>query len=202
MEPLYLIHGSTNLDKIIRSGRILTAVDYYFEHGMYGEEVVGYTVGGWDPNVYNDECPGSYPGAYTTVIFKGDVGDMIKYYDGAILVLNLKLLNRGDFHWNPVDQNGLIEFDTLTADEFMQRMRNRTLPPMHKDQPSNEAVFHHSIPTSFVMEIWVNNQQDKDRFMALSNGRWPVRIMHQYPNRKMDKPMHVPHKRANHCFCF
>ena len=102
---LYLIHTTTfnNLFKILKSGKIYTGVDMWYNDF---ESEGGSTTGGWGPGATQDQ----YPGVYMSLIHRDLIGEDVEYWskDPVHLIFCISLLKREDFHYNYIYSNGFF----------------------------------------------------------------------------------------------
>lgn len=200
MKPISLIHSTSfyNLRFILKSQRLMTGVDMYAN----GRTFDGYTSGGWSPDQVSDQ----YPGVYFSVSFDHDIGKEKTYYedDEVHLVFCTALLNRRDYHWNPVDENGYISSRTYDPDLFEALLLSSDPGRMEDYITTNELVVHHSVPLTFLREIWVQSKSMQSEVMTLMNGsNVKVRVVNNIPDKEyvcMSKI--VEQLTPNMCFWF
>ncbi len=203
-EPMALLHTTSleNATKILSSGRLLTGLDLY-KNNVYA---TGFSTGGWYPD--EKACPGQYPGVYFSVLFPANANEEIPYPGNSevILVFCTALLDRTDYHWNPQDQNGHISSETLNSDEFSQAVLNDPdfLQQIRPDR-MNELVVHHSVPLTFLREIWVPTEEVqaivKSHLINMSQ-EYPVIVKQRFPLKTYTCMGEVERMNPNLCFCF
>lgn len=203
-EPMALLHATSiqNASKILRYGKLSTGIDLYKNN----IQSTGFTSGGWYPD--DNNCTDQYPGVYFSVLFPTKSGEKIFYFDSSeiILVFCTALLNRKDYHWNPQDQNGHISSETLDHNEFPLAIKNDKdfIKQIVPDQ-MNELVVHHSVPLTFLREIWVQTkdaQATVEQYLSSSNKECPVVVKTIFSLKSYICVDKIERMNANMCFCF
>jgi len=152
-----IIHGTNikALRSIIRSGKIEKSIE--LNRG----------------SIYNQhQFPGIYTNIWTQEYFSSlsDTSRLPFVY----IILSLALLQQQNWHFNAIDQYGIINNMTLTS---------RTLPKyiskIDRFWTKNigklsELVFHDAIPTYFIEAILVNTDVQKDQVLEIVGDQIPI----------------------------
>lgn len=136
-----LCHETTksNFKKMKKSGKIRTAQELLFER--------------YDPGFGS----GGFPGVYFSLLYKNQIPELIDN-DNILLIFPIDLLLKTqNWHYNLIDKNGSITYDTYYKHNILSAPNPKTLEEFCKLEnnvwPGNELVFHDSISLKYLHSI-------------------------------------------------
>lgn len=103
------------------------------------------------------QYPGVYTEIYTSDHYHTLVSNPNRFGQKYRLILSLALLQQQNWHYNSVDQYGMLDTHTYTPQTLPHHIHE--IPSLWTRQPIlSELVFHHAIPISFVQGVLVENE--------------------------------------------
>ena len=118
---------------------------------------------------YSDQ----FDGVYFTPLFDDLIGTPIDVFDEywVILVFSPILLERSDYHLNLADQNGYLLDNSFGPNHLSEMYQARMDGSFayFDNSDMNEVIFHNSIPSNFIEEIYIGaeNQDQYDERLSI-----------------------------------
>jgi len=150
-------------------------------------------------NVTTDIDHQEYPGVFTGIILKEDIGkkwpppqvanisaNLSNPSSYVTLIFSVVLLKQKNYHLNIVDNMGFIDKNTYThknISEFLSNVRKNEHASMYHYNAA-EIIFHGNIPMNTLEEIWTNN---KDIYTIYKEKYFKLKYVCKVPNKIYNK---------------
>ena len=181
-----------NVPSILKTGRLMTSIEKC-GNGTRGK---GLYVDDADCDIILSQ-PDQFPGLYLNGVCAHEAGSN-KYASSSsstvMLVFPVDLLLQANWHFNLIDQNGMINRNTFCRLSMDQIPNMHAVEAFYRERsgsyPGNELVMHDGLPTKLLAAVWVHNEKTKGDLMALLETQRitcpvPIRVMKRVPSKPL-----------------